>query len=523
MFMRAKTRKTTSGEEYIYYILRASWRDSVNVPVSDDLLNVGRHDDFDIHEMREVASIVTARANGEPESVFHEQEHSEKVRMMADSVYSQLIALGRIDLPNSRRPGESELEARRREHERRFIADTSTMEHKWSLQIGAEHLCVETLRKLRMGEALMREGFSREQTALALTQIAARAVHPASELATAEWIRKRSDICRLTGYDVSRVTKDKLYASSVRLFDVRKGLMGHLSRWTKELFNYDDSIILYDLTNTYAEGQYDNSKWWDYGNSKKKRRDCKLLVLALVVNRHGFPKHYQLFEGRMQDTDSLRRIIDELDRRLKELGVKPVIVMDAGIATADNLDLIRGKGYKFLCVSRSSQKAYKPMEGEPVQHLEDKLHQPIEIQRVEVESRPDKDGKLPAAAKDTVVGALRGEGGEGERDVRAVRPPLRGRAGEDCRLACEEARHEEDGQGAHPHRPCQAEIPQRDLALRHRADRGQGAGHRHRRHVEAEGGLRPQRDRGRVLPAGEPRRRGRGGQQERRPHGMEDL
>jgi len=191
LLQRAKTRKTASGEEYIYYILRASWRDSVNVPVSDDLLNVGRHDDFDIHEMREVASIVTARANGEPESVFHEQEHSEKVRMMADSVYSQLVALGRIDLPNSRRPGESELEARRREHERRFIADTSTMEHKWSLQIGAEHLCVETLRKLRMGEALMREGFSREQTALALTQIAARAVHPASELATAEWIRNR--------------------------------------------------------------------------------------------------------------------------------------------------------------------------------------------------------------------------------------------------------------------------------------------------------------------------------------------
>ena len=401
MFMRAKTRKTTSGEEYIYYILRASCRDSVNVPVSDDLLNVGRHDDFDIHEMREVASIVTARANGEPESVFHGQEHSGKVRRMADSVYSQLIALGRIDLPNSRRPGESELEARRREHERRFIADASTMEHKWSLQIGAEHLCVETLKKLRMGEALMREGFSREQTALALTQIAARAVHPASELATAEWIQTRSDICRLTGYDVSRVTKDKLYASSVRLFDVRKGLMRHLSRWTKELFGYDDSIILYDLTNTYAEGQYNNSKWWDYGNSKEKRRDCKLLVLALVVNRHGFPKHYQLFEGRMQDTDSLRKIIDELDRQLKELGVKPVIVMDAGIATADNLDLIRGKGYKFLCVSRSSQKAYKPMEGEPVQHLEDKLHQPIEIQRVEVEFRPDKDGKLPAASKDT--------------------------------------------------------------------------------------------------------------------------
>ena len=61
--------------------------------------------------------------------------------------------------------------------------------------------------------------------------------------------------------------------------------MKHLSRWTKELFGYNDNLILYDLTNVYAEGDYDDSKWWDYGRSKQKRSDCKLLVLALVVNR----------------------------------------------------------------------------------------------------------------------------------------------------------------------------------------------------------------------------------------------
>ena len=37
--------------------------------------------------------------------------------------------------------------------------------------------------------------------------------------------------------------------------------MKHLSRWTKELFGYDDCQILYDLTNVYAEDDYDGSKW----------------------------------------------------------------------------------------------------------------------------------------------------------------------------------------------------------------------------------------------------------------------
>ena len=195
MFMKAKKRTMKDGRWYVYYTLCGSWRDSQGLSMRDELLHLGRHDDFDVWEMREVADIVTDRANGEPQSAFYEQEHSQKVRTMADSVYSQLIALGKIDIPGRNRPGESDIERCRREHERRFIADTSAMKHLWSLQIGAEHLCVETMRKLRLGEALGELGFTNEQAALALTQIAIRAVHPASEYATAQWIKPHSDVC----------------------------------------------------------------------------------------------------------------------------------------------------------------------------------------------------------------------------------------------------------------------------------------------------------------------------------------
>jgi len=204
-----------------------------------------------------------------------------------------------------------------------------------------------------------------------VTQIAIRATHPASEQATARWIRNNSDICRLTGYDMDKVTKDKLYKSAVRLFGVRKELMSHLSSWTKELFDYDDNLILYDPTNTYAEGRYDESRVWDYGRSKEKRHDCKLIVLALVVNRHGFPMHYQLFDGRMSDTDSLQKILDSLDGQMKSLGVSPIVVMDAGISTEENLGMLKEKSYKYLCVSRSSSKVFETIEGEQKQLLED--------------------------------------------------------------------------------------------------------------------------------------------------------
>ena len=50
---------------------------------------------------------------------------------------------------------------------------------------------------LLLGEALGELGFTNEQVSLALTQIATRAVHPASEYATAQWIKPHSDVCRL--------------------------------------------------------------------------------------------------------------------------------------------------------------------------------------------------------------------------------------------------------------------------------------------------------------------------------------
>ena len=63
MFMKAKRRTTKGGEGYIYYILCGSWRDSQGLTMRDELLHLGRHDDFDVWEMREVADIVTDRAN----------------------------------------------------------------------------------------------------------------------------------------------------------------------------------------------------------------------------------------------------------------------------------------------------------------------------------------------------------------------------------------------------------------------------------------------------------------------------
>ena len=62
-------------------------------------------------------------------------------------------------------------------------------------------------------------------------------------------------------------------------------------------FQIDNNLILFDLTNFYFEGRKRESKKAKFGRSKEKRSDCKLLVLALCINKEGFIRYSSILEG----------------------------------------------------------------------------------------------------------------------------------------------------------------------------------------------------------------------------------
>ena len=193
----------------------------------------------------------------------------------------------------------------------------------------------------------------------------------------------------MTGYNADKLTKDKLYGISKKLYQEKEGLENHLSRCTNDLFKLHDKIILYDLTNTYFEGRMKNSKKAKFGRSKEKRNDAKIIVLAVVVNTEGFLKYSDIFEGNTTDHSTLRTIIQKLTQRIGYKPEKPIVVMDAGIATEDNILFLKAEGYPYLCVSRSKIKNYKAdTASKPVQ-ITDKRNQPIELLRVKVENDGD--------------------------------------------------------------------------------------------------------------------------------------
>lgn len=363
-----------------YYRLVESYRNAEGRVCHRTILNIGFiDDDYSPEQLNQTARILTDRYE-QKQPLFEPADAA--VIELAETLWKRIIKDRRLDLtlhsPASRQ------------------IDADTIRHSNVREIGSEWICHQTLEKLGISKVLAEAGFSGEQIQLASTQIVSRAVYPASELKTASWIKENSAIGELTGYGCEKITKDKLYESALRLYAVKDQLEQHLSHKTNELFDISDKIVLYDLTNTYFEGQYGRSELAKYGRSKEKRNDAKLVVLALVVNIYGFIKYSAIHEGNMTDCKNLSVMIDKLSRCTN--AQNPVVVMDAGIATGENLEMIRTKGYHYLCVSRTRLKDYQAISGRLTVLLETKSKRNVRLKAVS--DNKNTDYYLEVASED---------------------------------------------------------------------------------------------------------------------------
>ena len=139
------------------------------------------------------------------------------------------------------------------------MLDADSIKNKDAREVGAEWMCYQALEQLHSKEILAYLGWDDEMIHLAETQIIRRAIYPYSENRTSRWIRENSAICEVTSYPIENITKDKLYKSVLDLYRIKDSLEQYFSKRTNELFDLQDKIILYDLTNTYFEGQKKNS------------------------------------------------------------------------------------------------------------------------------------------------------------------------------------------------------------------------------------------------------------------------
>ncbi len=224
--------------------------------------------------------------------------------------------------------------------------------------------------------ALLAEcGLNESQIATAELSVLHRLIESGSDLSILSWI-KTVAAEEVIIKDAESFVKDRFYNISDKLLKNKDDIETKLYQREKSLFNLEDCIFLYDLTNTYFEGICArNPKAQFNGNQKEKRTDCRQVVVALTLDGEGFIRKHQIFEGKMSDATSLVKILDTLKSDFKGKQ-KPTIIFDRGVVSEDNIKLIESEGYdlKYIVACRRGEEqkflsdfqngAFKPLISE---------------------------------------------------------------------------------------------------------------------------------------------------------------
>jgi transposase len=373
-----------SGKRYNYYRLCESYRFG-NKTRHRSIVSMGRLDGIETREDKKLlADTIEALIHGETRLAFFDV--SPEISRYAKEFANRIIDEKLLDIhPKTTQPEYSDIEPDHQE------VDLNSMRHEEVREIGAEWLYKQALEQLDMQGLLTGTcRFSETSAVMAMMHITSRAVYPASEHKTAQWIKDNSAVANLFNIPVDKVSRFKLYAVSNSLYKQKTAIEKGLSVKTNELFDLQDKIIFYDLTNTYFEGRKAGSKIAQYGRSKEKRSDAKLVAMAAVINVEGFLKYSRIYQGNISDNKTLSKTISELSAHTSQTGRKPVIVMDAGIMTEDNAKMLKQHGYDYICVNRTKLKDYTAInpEGENIT-IYDKNKNPIELRYVAKKDCPD--------------------------------------------------------------------------------------------------------------------------------------
>ena len=238
--------------------------------------------------------------------------------------------------------------------------DLNSIQVVSSRSLGPELVGVHFWKKLNFSPILKTCGFTDKQIALAQAVILGRLIEPASELSTINWYQDRTSLPEflevdLTESDRSRMGKNRFYEIGDILFNSKDKIEATLRDTRKALFNEDSALFLYDLTNFYFEGQELGNSLAKFGRSKEKRSDCRLVTLALAVDEEGFPIFSKIFEGNQSEPVTLRNILEQAQGEGFVIDKKFTLVMDRGIATEENIDLIKEKGYFYIVIERKNR------------------------------------------------------------------------------------------------------------------------------------------------------------------------
>jgi len=390
MFIRqTRTNNTATGENYFTYRLVRGERVAGKVR-QITLLNLGRHFPIKAQHWPLLCSRIEQLL--QPQAGFLPMACPAHLERVAQRYVGQLIARAPLASAADTPAADAQSTALVEQVEIDSLALTQPR------SVGVEHVALHAVAELGLVQKLSELGVNGVMRACILGNLVGRIAQPASELATWNWLQTQSALGELLEVDFNGLSHMRLYRASDLLMQHREAIEHHVFGTLRTLFSLEEAVTLFDLTNTYFEGQAAGNPKAQNGRSKEKRSDCPLLTLGLVLDGSGFVRRSRTFSGNVGENTTLEGMLTGLQAPAGAL-----VIMDAGIAAQANLDWLVANGYRYLVVRRGGARQFdnaKAVSIETAGGAKLRLHKQLSADGKEVQLYCHSEGRQ---AKETAM------------------------------------------------------------------------------------------------------------------------
>jgi transposase len=177
-----------------------------------------------------------------------------------------------------------------------------------------------------------------------------RCLDPCSHYSVPEWIGGTA-LPDILGEQLLDLNDDKIYYELSKIEKNKLAIEYFLFNKTYEQDPKTYDYVNYDLSTSYFVGL--KCKLSAFGKSKDGKRNCKQVILALMINSRGYPFKWDVFPGNMPEIDTMDKLIRSCAHRFKLKDIS--MVFDRGLVSEENLSLIDDKNLKYITALDTDQ------------------------------------------------------------------------------------------------------------------------------------------------------------------------
>jgi transposase len=209
-----------------------------------------------------------------------------------------------------------------------------------SKEFGASKSILSIIRELNLDRIIYSRKIQVREDILAM--IIGRLIYPGSKLSLVN-IFADSALWTLCGHSEDRPdVNDNCYVPLDFLLSRQEIIQNQLA--DKHL--KQGCVVLYDLTSSYVEGEYDESELVTFGYNRDHKKGHEQFNIGLLTTHRGCPIAVETFAGNVPDKTTVSK---QVSRIKDKFNVKSVIfVGDRGMLPPKQIEEVNAKGFKTI-------------------------------------------------------------------------------------------------------------------------------------------------------------------------------